>query len=163
MKKIIRLLGVTLVLVSLNSCSKDDVPVDGTVELTQKNLIGLYKIQKVTVPIAVDLDGDGTSNTNLLLETGRNCVWDNTWEFAGPSMYINDAGTKCDPAGKVRILDESFKIDATTKIITFASGDTKPYNNVQLSTSNGLKLISFETEDNTSLKQIRSFTLVEVK
>lgn len=162
MKKIIRLLGVTLVLVSLNSCSKDDVPVDGTIELTQKNLVGLYKIQKLTVPVAVDIDNDGKTNTNLLLETGNSCVWDNTWEFNGPSMYINDAGTKCDPAGNVRILDESFTLDMTNKKITFDSGDTKPYTNIQLSVSNGLKLISFETED-TRLKQTRSFTLVEVK
>ncbi len=162
MKKIIRLLGVTLVLVSLNSCSKDDVPADGTIELTQKNLVGVYKIQKLTVPVAVDIDNDGKTNTNLLLETGKSCVWDNNWEFNGPSMYIKDAGTKCDPTGPLVILDESFTLDNTNKKITFASGDTKPYTNIQLSISNGLKILSFETED-TNIKQTRSIVLIEVK
>lgn len=161
MKKIIRLLGVTLVLVSLNSCSKDDVPSDGAIELTQKNLEGTYKIEKLTVPVAVDVDNDGKTNTNLLLETGKSCVWDNNWEFGGPSMFIKEAGIKCDPNGSAIILDESITIDIPNKIIKFDSGSTQSYNNVQISMVSGVKKISFETLD-TSLSQTKSFVLSKI-
>lgn len=162
MKKVIRLLGATLVVVSLNSCTGDDVPSDGAIEFTQKNLEGVYKFQKATVPIAVDLDNDGITNTNLLLELGKSCVWDNTWKFAGPSMYLDDIGIKCDPNGSVRILDESITLDKNTKTIIFDSGDTEPYTNVELSIVNGLKTMSFQFEDKR-LKQKRSYTIIQVK
>lgn len=161
MKKLVRILGLSVVIgLSFVSCTKDEIK-DGDLEGTQKNLEGTYKIKSISVPVAVDLDNDGVKNTNLLLENGKICVWDNIWKFGGPSMFIKDSGIKCDVSSPDILLDESFEFNSSTRIISFLSGDTSSYTDVEIIIVSGKKEINFKTVDKT-LNQIRSYTLIQI-
>ena len=94
MKKIVRTLGVVLVLV-LASCTKEDV-IDNTPEVTPQNITGDYSYNVVLVDNAVDIDNDGKKNTNLMFETGKECVWDNIWKFTETNVTLYEKGIKCD-------------------------------------------------------------------
>ena len=87
MKKISRLLGVTLVLL-VSACSPSETEIDPTPEVTPQNIVGNYTYNVVLVPNGVDTDGDGIKNTNLMNEKGKECVWDNTWSFTETTVIL---------------------------------------------------------------------------
>ena len=62
MKKIVRILGITLSLLVLASCSKDDNN-DPDTGITEGNLKGTYNYTSVSVQEAVDLNGDKVVST----------------------------------------------------------------------------------------------------
>lgn len=113
MKKIIRTLGLTLVVaVALTSCSKDDpAPTStttGTVDPITGNTVYTldwtsldntsWKYVSATVPIAINWDGDPISNTDLFKEKANNCKWDDIITFvtyAGGVVNINDSAISC--------------------------------------------------------------------
>ena len=68
MKKIVRILGVTLTLLVLASCSKDEGDGSPDTTLSVSNLKGTYKYTGMSVEKAVDLNGDGDSNNDLSKE-----------------------------------------------------------------------------------------------
>lgn len=134
MKKIIRVLGVTLSLVVLASCSTNEGEEE---ELAGKplttnitNLVGNYTISAVIAPIPVDKDKDGKANYNLLEEKGDECVWDNIFGFTESNLIITDKGMICDPTASSIIMEDKYTLDIEKKTL-------KTYD------SNGKLLITF--------------------
>lgn len=75
MKKYKIILGIALFIsVLISSCTKE-------VQVLEPKLTGLYNYKSAIVPIAVDLDGNGVFNTDLIKESGEECVWDNYWDW----------------------------------------------------------------------------------
>lgn len=124
MKKISRLLGVTLVLL-VSACSPSETEIDPTPEVTPQNIVGNYTYNVVLVPNGVDTDGDGIKNTNLMNEKGKECVWDNTWSFTETTVILYEKGIKCDSANPDILLSGSYEYDKTTKKITIRDSATK--------------------------------------
>ena len=81
MKKLVRILGVTLTLLVLASCSKDEVDGSPDTTLSVSNLKGTYKYTGMSVEKAVDLNGDGFENNDLSKENYKECLYDNTIEI----------------------------------------------------------------------------------
>ena len=82
MKKIIRILGITLSLVILASCDKGDNGEDNSLpEVNPNTLAGTYKVSIAMVDTAVDSNKDGFSSQDLLLEGYNACGFDDGIEI----------------------------------------------------------------------------------
>ncbi|MDT0646986.1 lipocalin family protein [Zunongwangia sp. F260] len=99
---------ILIVLLSiLTGCSKSDTPMDSekniasNVVITPSNLYGEWGISKLITDTPVDLNGDGSLNTNILLET--NCFKSMAITFKSNSKFTTtnsqmnfEAGTDSD-------------------------------------------------------------------
>lgn len=167
MKKIIRVLGVTLSLVVLASCSKGDEPdpnAGQTVTTDIATLIGTYKYEAALVQVAVDLDKDGKSSNNLMTEKGQECTWDNVFEFKADNVILTDKGVLCDPTGSAIIFDSKYTLDVATKTLKrYENGIVKEtFTDVSIRYDyNGIKHIRFDIYD-TYLKQNVTYNFVKI-
>lgn len=159
MKKIIRILGLTLVLgMSLASCTKE-------VEILEPTLTGTYKYKSVIVSQAVDLDKDGFANNDLMKEKVKECVWDNTWQYQGNKATLRAGETLCDPSEADSanvIVTVDYIYDKTSKTIKFmySGGSSELMENVKIGfTSDQKQSLSFELWD-SKLSQIVTYNLV---
>ena len=98
MKKIVRILGVTLTLLVLASCSKDEGDGSPDTTLSVSNLKGTYKYTGMSVEKAVDLNGDGVFNNDLSKENYKECLYDNTIEITDTQYTFQMKGAQCDPS-----------------------------------------------------------------
>ena len=71
-------------------------------DIQQNQLVGTWKIEAMTSDVAVDLDADGSSNTNLLNET--TC-------FDGMYFAFNNDGVVETEQGRISISEEELKCD----------------------------------------------------
>ncbi|OXA65934.1 hypothetical protein B0A67_23930 [Flavobacterium aquidurense] len=151
MKKIIRVLGVTLSVLVLVSCSKDENN-DPTTEVTESNLKGTYKYTSVSVQEAVDLNGDGVKNNDLKKEGYRTCTLDNNLEITETNYSFIMKGVSC--SADETSLVFTYKLNKDEKTITlydkgvFAGEITK----VDFYNFNGLKTYNYQVYDD-NLKQ----------
>lgn len=163
MKKIIRVLGVTLSLVVLASCTNEgEDPAknqDTTLETT--TLTNKYKYQAALVPQGVDLDKDGIFNQNLMNENVNQCVWDNIVEFKGERFTLTDKGSVCDPTASDIIVDAKYILDKENGIIKLydnTGAEIERFNNVRFYFNDDEKTLKFDIYD-TTLKQNVSYSL----
>lgn len=163
MKKIIRVLGVTLSLVVLASCSNEgEDPTknqDTTLETT--TLANKYKYQAALVTQAVDLDKDGTFSNNLMNENVNQCVWDNIIEFKGDRFTLTDKGSMCDPTSSEVIVDAKYALDKDKGVIKLydnTGAEIERFNNVRFYFNDDEKTLKFDIYDST-LKQDVSYSL----
>ena len=115
MKKVIRILGVTLSVLVLASCSKDDEPDNSLPVVTPSSLSGSYKVTGAVVATPIDTNKDGYF-TNYLLEDGYNaCGFDNTIEITQTTFSIIKKGVSCTTDEKNEIYE--YKFNQTSKTI----------------------------------------------
>ncbi len=152
MKKIIRVLGVTLSLVVLASCSKDDDASEPTKEISESNLKGIYTYQAVSVKDAVDLNKDGTFNNDLKKEGYKTCTLDNQLQITETNYSFIMKGTSCGPDEKDLIF--TYKLDKATKTITlFENGlEAGKVEEIEFANELGVKTYKYLIFDN-NLKQ----------
>lgn len=170
MKKFIRVLGVTLSLVVLASCTsnggEDTDPNAGqTVTTNIATLIGSYKYEAALVQVAVDLDKDGKYSNNLMTEKGQECTWDNVFEFKADNAILTDKGALCDPTGSAIIFDSKYTLDVATKTLkTYDKNgiEEETFTDVSIRYDyNGIKHIRFDIYD-TELKQNVTYNFIKI-
>ncbi len=82
---------------TFTSCKEDDeeespAPTKSEM-LTSRN----WKVSTLNVEPALDVDGDGTQENNLIPYVGA-CTLDDFWKFVSNGNYTNEEGpSKCDP------------------------------------------------------------------
>ena len=96
MKNYLLLLAVAAT-VSFTSCSKDDDDATPAKSKTEYLTASGWKVTSVTVDPAIDFDGDGTKETDLL-PFSQACNLDDLTVFKTDQTYTEEEGaTKCDP------------------------------------------------------------------
>lgn len=121
MKKIIRILGITLSLVVFASCSNDNGDGSPDTTLNVSNLKGTYKYTGLSVETAVDLNGDGVFNNDLSKEDYKTCLFDNTIEITDTQYTFQMKGAQCDPSETNLVF--TYTLDKTAeKIFLFENG-----------------------------------------
>lgn len=161
MKKIVRILGVTLSLIVLASCSKDD---DSNPEtgVTEENLKGTYAYTAVNVQEAVDLNGDGVKNNDLKKEGYRTCTLDNLIEITEKNYSFVMQGTQC--SNEEIGLVFTYTLDKTAKKITlFLDGQNSgEITNIEFLDFGGTKTYQYQVYD-ADLKQNVVYGMTAVK
>lgn len=159
MKKIIRILGLTLVLgMSLASCTKE-------VEILEPTLTGTYKYKSVIVSNPVDLDKDGLANNDLIKERGKECTWDNTWQYQGNKATLGGGETLCSPdeADSYNVIGSfDYIYDKTSRTIKimYSGGSSEVLENVKIGfTADQKQSLSFDLWD-SKLSQLVTYNLV---
>jgi hypothetical protein len=100
---------------SLTACSNDDDN-NGVNNNTNADLTGTYRMTSWNAPMAVDLNGDGTTNTNVMTET--NC-------YNNSMMTINQNGTYTMTYNSAGINGTAIECDTETTVGTWTrSGNT---------------------------------------
>ena len=149
MKKIIRILGLTLFLgLSLVSCTKE-------VEVLESSLIGNYKFQTGIAPYAVDLNKNGIKNFDVFLE--EDGPLPNTFQFqTGNKVAIRfDGGS-----GDVFLANYIYDKTNSTITITYSGWQTEVLENVKIGyTSDRKQFLSYTLWD-PEVSQIVTYTLV---
>ena len=87
MKKNIRKIGILMITFSLMACTKE-------VDVLEPTLEGIYKYKRagVSIPVAV---GNSNFYGDLTLIPGKECLWDNNWEFAEGKAILREGQTFC--------------------------------------------------------------------
>jgi hypothetical protein len=157
MKKSIRILGVTLSLVVLASCT-DPNEGDGGPDTTLSvaSLKGTYKYTGISVAKAVDLNKDGVFNNDLERENYKPCLFDNTIEITDTQYTFQMKGTQCDPSETNLVF--TYTLDKTlAKITLFDNGQpVGDITNVSFNNFNNLKTYVYRVY-NTVLQQDISY------
>lgn len=153
MKKIIRILGVTLLLVAMGSCT-DPNEGDGGPDttLSVSSLKGTYKYTGISVAKAVDLNNDGVFNNDLEKENYKPCLFDNTIEITDTQYTFQMKGTQCDTSEKNLVF--TYTLDKTlAKISLFENGQAAgEITNVSFNNFNNVKTYVYRVY-NTTLQQ----------
>lgn len=164
MKKIIRTLGLSLVLaLAVTSCTKDDNETNNQdTTLNMSTLSNIYIYEVALVPVAVDLDKDGIKNQNLMVEKINQCTWDNVLEFKGDRFTITDIGILCDTnnTGTI-ILDAKYVLDINSGTIKLYDNNSiliETLTNVKFYYNDDVKVFKFDLYD-SNLKQTVSYSL----
>jgi hypothetical protein len=161
MKKIVRILGVTLSLIVLASCSKDDDNNPDT-GLSEGNLKGTYSYTAVSVQEAVDLNGDGVKNNDLKKEGYKACTLDNLIEITEKNYSFINQGTQCSSSETNLVF--TYTLDKTAKKITlFLNGENSgELTNIEFFDFNGSKTYQYQVYD-ADLKQNVVYGMTAVK
>ncbi len=156
MKRNIRKIGLIIVLgLSITSCTKE-------VEVLEPNLSGVYKYKSVFVPVPMDLDKDGTYNSNLILEKGKECVWDNTWQYQNEKVILREGEKYCgeesqesNENGVIGSFNYVYdKASKTIKII-YEGGYSETLKNVKIGyTSDEKQTLSYELWDDNYQQEV---------
>ena len=161
MKKIVRILGITLSMLVLVSCSKDDDNGPDTV-VSEGNLIGTYNFTSVSVKDAVDLNGDGVKNNDLKKEGYNTCTLDNQISITEKNYAFILQGTKC--SSNETGLVFTYTLDKAAKKITlFLDGENSgELTNIEFLDFNGKKTYQYQSYD-ADLKQNVVYGMTAVK
>ena len=161
MKKIIRVLGLTLSLLIISSCSNDDDNNPST-EVTESNLKGTYKYTSASVQTAVDLNGDGVFNNDLTKEGYRTCTLDNNLEITETNYSFIMKGTSC--SSDETSLVFTYKLNKDEKIITLYEKGVSAgeITKVEFFNFNGLKTYNYQVYDD-KLKQNVAYGMEAIK
>jgi hypothetical protein len=159
MKKNIRKIGMLMIIFSLMACTKE-------VDILEPNLIGLYKYRAASISVPVDLDKDGVGSGDLTLEKGKECIWDNTWQFQKDKVTLREGETFCgdisqeaDENGVIGSFDYVYDKDNHTIKITYENGLTEILKNVKLGYApNYEQTLSFELW-NGDIQQVVTYYL----
>lgn len=161
MKKNIRIVGLSLGIgMSLVSCTKE-------VEILEPTLTGIYKYKSVIVSNPVDLDNDGLANIDLMKEKGKECTWDNTWQYQGNKATLGGGETLCAPseadsANVIGSFDYIYDKTSRTIKIIYSGGSSEVLENVKIGyTSDQKQSLSFDLWDN-NLSQFVTYNLVSI-
>jgi hypothetical protein len=133
MKKLI--IAATALLIATSGCSNDkssETKKDGASDGTPSKLELLtgktWKPTEVTVDPAIDMNGDGTANTELVA-SGEipACQMDDTETYDTDGTYVSDEGpTKCSESeDQSKNLKWEFNADSTELITSPGAGETK--------------------------------------
>jgi hypothetical protein len=125
MKKIIRLLGVTLLFAS---CTKE-------IEILEPNLIGQYKYTSVIVSVPLDLNKDGQFEYDLIKENP--CGWDNNWQIQESKVILREGKKECgetgaDENGVIGSFDYTYNKNQKTITIFYEGGSTEVLKDVKI-------------------------------
>lgn len=161
MKKIVRILGITLSLLVLASCSKDDNN-DPDTGITEGNLKGTYNYTSVSVQEAVDLNGDGVKNNDLKKEGYKICTLDNQVAITEKNYSFILQGTSCSSSETGLVF--TYTLDKTAKKITlFLDGQNAgELTNIEFFDFNGTKTYQYTAYD-ADLKQNVVYGMTAVK
>ena len=161
MKKIVRILGVTLTLLVLASCSKDEGDGSPDTTLSVSNLKGTYKYTGMSVENDVDLNGDGFKNNDLSKEKYKECSFDNTIEITETQYTFQMKGVQCDPSETNLVF--TYTLDKTAeKIYLFENGQPAgEIKNVKYNNFAGVKTYEYRVYNNT-LKQDIVYGMVAI-
>ena len=154
MKKIIRVLGVTLSLVVLASCSTNEGDGSPDTTLNVSNLKGTYKYTGMSVEKAVDLNGDGVFNNDLSKENYKECLYDNTIEITDTQYTFQMKGAQCDPSETNLVF--TYTLDKTAEKITlFENGQNAgEITSVKFYSFSGVKTYEYRVYNNTLQQDI---------
>jgi hypothetical protein len=161
MKKIVRILGITLSVLVLASCSKDDNN-DPDTSVTEGNLKGSYVYTSVNVQNAVDLNGDGVKNNDLKKEGFRTCTLDNELQITETNYAFIMKGVKC--ADSETDLVFTYKLNKEAKTITLYLDGQKAgeITNIEFVDFNGSKTYQYQSYDD-ELKQNIVYGMTAIK
>lgn len=132
---------------------------------TRTSLIRIYKYKSVKVTQPIDIDKDGLVSYDLMKEKGKECVWDNTWQYQGNKATLRAGERLCgsqeaDNQNVIGSFDYIYEKVAKTIKITYEGGITEVLNNVKIGyTSDQKQFLSFELWDN-DLSQSVTYYLV---
>ena len=154
MKKIIRVLGVTLSLVVLASCSTNEGDGSPDTTLNVSNLKGTYKYTGMSVEKAVDLNGDGVFNNDLSKENYKECLYDNTIEITDTQYTFQMKGAQCHPSETNLVF--TYTLDKTAEKITlFENGQNAgEITSVKFYSFSGVKTYEYRVYNNTLQQDI---------
>ena len=161
MKKIVRILGITLTLLVLASCDKDDDSNDPITDVTTSNLKGTYTYMAVSVKEGVDLNGDGVKNNDLKKEGYKTRTLDNNLEITDTNYSFIMKGEKCsDLEGNMTF---TYKLDKNAKTITLFLNNSNAgeITNVNYYNFNGTKRYSYYVYDE-DLKQDVAYVMTAI-
>lgn len=161
MKKIVRILGITLTLLVLASCDKEDDNNPDT-GVKESNLKGTYVYTSVSVQEAVDLNGDGVKNNDLKKEGYKTCTLDNQISITEKNYSFILQGTQCSASETGLVF--TYTLDKAAKKITlFLDGQNAgELTNIELFDFNGTKTYQYTAYD-ADLKQNVVFGMTAVK
>ena len=164
MKKIIRILGVTLTLLVVASCSKDEAANGEDTTLKTENLSHKYKFLVAAVEIPVDLDNNDISSQNLIDEKVNQCSWDNILEITNDRFILTDEGEICDKDSSSKIIiDARYVLNteaATMKLYDEKNNLIESFTGVRIGfQADGRKYISFDSYD-SKLQQMVKYMLI---
>lgn len=161
MKKIVRILGITLSLLVFASCSKDDNN-DPDTGVTEGNLKGTYNYTSVSVQEAVDLNGDGVKNNDLKKEGYKICTLDNQVSITEKNYAFIMQGTQCSSTETGLVF--TYTLDKTAKKISlFLDGQNAgELTNIEFFDFNGTKTYQYSAYD-ADLKQNVVYGMTAVK
>jgi hypothetical protein len=163
MKKIIRVLGITLVLVAMGSCSKDDDNGgSGPIVVEKSNLIGKYKITEAIVAKAIDSNGDGVTNNDLLKEGYNACIYDNLMEITEINLNYIMQGKVCEATETQQT--NTYVISGDKKTISVFKDDklVETLNSIELDKNSAGKSELYFNKFDDTLKQDIYFTLQKI-
>ena len=92
MKSVLFYLCSTLLCISLFSCNDDDSPTVAPSPFT-----GTWELTIISLEFATDINGDGTSSTNILdevscIESSLEIMADSTWRAIGNTYRTSESG-----------------------------------------------------------------------
>jgi hypothetical protein len=132
MKKLI--IAATALLMATAGCSKDkssetgDTKKDGTPSKLELLTGKTWKPTEATIDPAIDMNGDGTENTELVA-SGEipACQMDDTEKYDTDGTYITDEGpTKCnESADQTKTNKWEFSADSTEIVTNPGEGETR--------------------------------------
>lgn len=159
MKKYIGKIGALLIGLSLIACTKD-------VDVLEPNLDGVYQYKSAAVSIPVKTGKEDVYYGDLTLVPGKECLWDNNWEFLNGKAILREGETSCGDTfqeeSKNAIIG-SFdciydKDDQVIKMISEGKV-TQIWKNVKIGYSfDGKQTLSFELWDN-DIQQVVKYYL----
>ena len=118
-------------------------------KLLEPKLPGLYNYKSAIVPIAVDLDGNGVFNTDLIKESGEECVWDNYWDWNDSEVVLAEGGTPCGTSPAIAVAPYVYDPKNKTITIKNSEGTGQLLTNVKLGYSdNSKQTLSFTHFEN---------------
>ncbi|WP_289057621.1 hypothetical protein [uncultured Flavobacterium sp.] len=163
MKKIVRILGITLSVVVLGistvSCSKDDdnnnLPGTNT-----STLSGSYKVSVAIVDTAVDTNNDGKSNQDLLIEGYNACGFDDEIEITDKTFSIIRKGVSCSADEKNEVYEYKYD-DKTKNLDLYVNGKiVETLKGAYIENDNNVKKLFYDRYDEV-LKQTIYFKLTK--
>lgn len=160
MKKIVRILGISLVVASIVSCSKDDVD-NSLPTVSTSTVAGTYSYAIAVTQTPFDYNKDGVLSQDLFAEGYNACGLDDQIVITETSYTILKKGVACNVGEKNEVYE--YKLDETLKTLTlYENGKVfKTFEKVYVQKDDkGKNELIYEVFD-TTLNQIVYFKLAQ--
>lgn len=164
MKKIVRILGISLSVIVLGmsvvSCSSNDDEDNSLPGTNPSTLSGTYKVSVAIVDTAVDSNNDGVSSQDLLVEGYNACGFDDAIEITDKTFSVIRKGVSCNADEKNEVYD--YKYDANTKNLDlYLNGKlVETLKGAYIENDNNVKKLFYDRYDSV-LKQTIYFKLTK--
>lgn len=162
MKKTVRTLGLSLLALTIFSCSSDNGGSEPTTTVTESNLAGTYIYTSVNVQNAVDLDGDGVFNNDLIRENYKSCTLDNQIVITDKTYSFIMKGTQCSSSETDLIFTYKLNKDEKTIALYLDGQKAGDIDGIEFFDFNGSKTYQYRVyDDNLGQNVIYGMTAIK--